>query len=67
MNFTNLIFWSITIITGLIGTYKIDSIQKAITRARVRLIYESRTETWGSPRFYLNKSCSINKGGKKYP
>jgi len=34
----------------------LDKIQTLIWRAQAKLIYESRTETWGSPRFFLPKS-----------
>lgn len=50
MNFTSLIFWSVTIVTGLVGTYRIDVVQKAILTAQVKLIYLSRTDTWGTPK-----------------
>lgn len=51
MNLSNLIFWCVTIVTGLVGTYKIEDIQKAVLLAQAKLVYESRTETWGSPSF----------------
>lgn len=49
MNLTNLIFWSLSIITGLAGVHNIDAIHRGILGAQARLVYESRTETWGSP------------------
>jgi len=52
MNLGNLIFWSAGVITALAGIYNIDSIQRAIYKAQARIIYESRTETWGSPKFF---------------
>ncbi|WP_413575557.1 hypothetical protein ACLVWU_14545 [Bdellovibrio sp. HCB290] len=51
MNLTNLIFWSLSIITVLAGVHGIDAIQRVIWRAQVKIIYESRTERWGSPNF----------------
>lgn len=54
MNLSNLIFWSVTMITGLAGTYNIDAIQMAIRKAQVKFVYESRTTTWGSPRLFKN-------------
>ncbi len=51
MNLTNLILWSAGIITAWIGAHNIDSIQRTILKAQAQLIYESRTETWGSPKF----------------
>lgn len=55
MNLTNLIFWSASVITVLAGVHNIDSIQRAILKAQARIIYESRTETWGSPKFLSNE------------
>ncbi|HWU43547.1 MAG TPA: hypothetical protein VN132_08920, partial [Bdellovibrio sp.] len=55
-----LIFWSVTVITGLAGTYNIDAIQMAIWKAQAKLVYESRTTTWGSPRFFKNESTRAN-------
>lgn len=55
MNLTNLIFWSASVITALAGVHNIDSIQRAIWKAQARIIYESRTETWGSPKFLRNE------------
>ncbi|MNL36072.1 hypothetical protein D3C87_1581390 [compost metagenome] len=55
MNLGNLIFWSASVITALAGVHNIDSIQRTIWKAQARLIYESRTSNWGSPRFFKNK------------
>lgn len=54
MNLTSLIFWSVSFMTTLAGVHNIDSIQRAIWKAQARIIYESRTETWGSPKFLRN-------------
>jgi hypothetical protein len=58
MNLGNLIFWSASVITTLAGVHNIDSIQRAIWKAQARIIYESRTETWGSPKFLVTKEVS---------
>lgn len=52
MNLTNLILWAASIITVLAGVQNIDTIQQGILKAQARLVYESRTETWGSPKFF---------------
>jgi hypothetical protein len=54
MSLTNLIFWSASIITALAGVHNIYSIQRTIWKAQARIVYESRTETWGSPKFLRN-------------
>ena len=60
MNLTSLILWATGIITALAGTYNIDVIHKEILKAQAKLIYESRTETWGSPKFLNNDLHSLN-------
>lgn len=50
MNFTNIILWSFTVVSMWAVGKHVDDIHAAILKAQVRLIYESRTETWGSPR-----------------
>ncbi|NUN06797.1 MAG: hypothetical protein HUU57_13670 [Bdellovibrio sp.] len=56
MNLTSLIFWSLTLVTGLAATYNIEVIQMAILKAQAEIVYESRTATWGSPRFFKNEA-----------
>lgn len=50
MNFTNLILWSFAIVSAWVGVNHVDGIHAAILKAQARIIYEARTETWGSPR-----------------
>ncbi len=50
MNFTNIILWSFTFVSMWAVGNHVDDIHTAILKAQARLIYESRTETWGSPR-----------------
>ena len=64
MNLTNLILWSATIIAGLTGAFKIEAIQMAVWKAQAKIIYESRTETWGSPDF-LRAYSQNSHGGLK--
>lgn len=54
MSLSNLIFWSAGIVVTWAGVYHIDDIHQEILKAQVKLIYESRTETWGSPNFFWN-------------
>ncbi len=53
MNFSSLILWSTSIIIGLAGVRHLDDIHRSVLKAQAKLIYDSRTETWGSPRFLL--------------
>ncbi|KHD87213.1 MAG: hypothetical protein OM95_15640 [Bdellovibrio sp. ArHS] len=65
MNLSGLIFWSATVIAGLTGMYNMEGIQRAIWRAQARILYESRTETWGSPRFLEIKLQDNGKTNSK--
>lgn len=55
MNLTSLIAWSVGVIISLAGVHHIDDIHRGILKAQAKLIYESRTETWGSPKFFKAK------------
>lgn len=55
MNLTNLIFWSLSIITAITGVQNIDVIQRGILRAQAKLVYESRTANWGSPKVFRSQ------------
>lgn len=51
MNLSDLIKWCTGIVLGLAAVRNIDDIQRNVLKAQAILLYESRTETWGSPRF----------------
>ncbi len=51
MNLTNLILWSFAIVSMWAVGSHVDDIHTAILNAQAKLIYESRSETWGSPKF----------------
>ncbi len=52
----------IAIATGFVIAFSaignLDTLQTWIWRAQAKLIYESRTETWGSPRFFQREPTS---------
>jgi len=52
MNLDKLITISIAVVFALSLSMNLDKVQTLIWRAQAKLIYESRTETWGSPRFF---------------
>ena len=51
MNFSELIKWSIGVILAWSIVAHVDEIHRSLLKAQALLIYESRTETWGSPKF----------------
>jgi len=56
MNLDKLITIAAGIVFALSVTMNLDKLQTLIWRAQAKLIYESRTETWGSPRFFPRES-----------
>ncbi len=56
MNLDRLIAISVGVVIACSITMNLNEIQTWIWRAQAKLIYESRTETWGSPRFFPRES-----------
>ncbi len=52
MNLDKLFTWIISIIIAFAATGRLDVLQAWIWRAQAKVIYESRTSTWGSPRIF---------------
>lgn len=55
MNFDKLTDFAITIVLAAALAGNLDSFTKWVYVARAKLLYESRTETWGSPNFFKIK------------
>ena len=52
MSFDKLTDFAITIVLAAALAGDLDSFTKWVYVARAKLLYESRTETWGSPNFF---------------
>lgn len=65
MNLNKLVILSAGIVLALSATMNLNQLQTWIWRAQARLIYESRTETWGSPRFFPRESDKQEPKAKK--
>ena len=52
MNLDKLFALVIAVAFAFATAGQLDVLQNWIWRAQAKLIYESRTETWGSPRFF---------------
>lgn len=65
MNLDKLITISIAVVFALSLSINLDKVQTLIWRAQAKLIYESRTETWGSPRFFPRESDKQEAKAKK--
>jgi len=56
MNFDKLTDFAITMVLAAALAGNLDSFTKWVYVARAKLLYESRTETWGSPLFFQQNS-----------
>lgn len=54
MNLDKLFTWIVGVVIAFAMTGNLDTLQRWILRAQAKVIYESRTSTWGSPRFFSN-------------
>lgn len=52
MNLDKLFTWIAGIVIAFAVMGKIDVLQAWIWRAQAKVVYQSRTSTWGSPRFF---------------
>jgi hypothetical protein len=52
MNLDRLFTWITAIVLAFAVSGRIDLLQKWIWSAQARALYDSRTATWGSPRFF---------------
>ena len=55
MNLEKLFVWIIGVVAACAISGNLNVLQIWIIREQAKLIYESRTETWGSPRFIKQK------------
>lgn len=66
MNLDKLMVISAGIVATLLLSMSLQELQVLMWRAQAKIIYESRTETWGSPRFFLrNSDKNVTKSKKK--
>lgn len=66
MNLSNLIQWSLGVVLGMAAIHHLDDFHKGIIKAQAKLIYESRTSSWGSSNFLKGtnaKAINERKGG----
>lgn len=52
MNLDNLIKWATGVVLAAAVAGHLGDLQLWIWKAQAKLLYESRTSTWGSPRFW---------------
>jgi len=52
MNLEKLMTWLVGVVIAFSVTGKLDILQTLIWKAQAKVIYESRSSNWGSPRFF---------------
>lgn len=52
MNLNKITLWIMGIVISAAAIGQLDQLQSWIWKAQAKIIYESRTSTWGSPRFF---------------
>jgi hypothetical protein len=52
MNLEKLFIWITGIVIAFASTGQLDTLQDWIWKSQAKVIYESRSSNWGSPRFF---------------
>ncbi len=52
MNFDKLITWATGVVLAAALAGHLDELQLWVWKAEAKLVHDSRTSTWGSPRFF---------------
>lgn len=60
MNLDKIFTWIAGVVIAFAITGQLDLLQAWIWKAQAKVMYESRTSTWGSPRFFSSKSLTSN-------
>lgn len=76
MNLDKIFSWIVGVVIAFAALGKIDVLQAWIWRAQAKVVYASRTSTWGSPRFFpatgkfhslTKKNSEANRTGRNRP
>ncbi len=65
MNLEKLFIWITGIVITFASTGQLDVLQAWVWRAQAKVIYESRSSNWGSPRFF-NQSTAKESNPSKH-
>jgi hypothetical protein len=58
MNLDKLFAWVVGLVLVFAASGRLDVLQNWIWKAQAKVIYESRSSNWGSPRFFSTDSVS---------
>ncbi len=61
MNLEKLFIWITGIVLAYASTGQLDTLQAWIWNAQAKVIYESRSSQWGSPRFFPSTAQKSKK------
>lgn len=61
MNLDKLMAWIITIVLFFSATGNLDLLQKWVWKKQAQVIYDSRSSTWGSPRFFKTSAMELRR------
>ncbi len=64
MNLDKLFAWVVGVVLVFAATGRLEVLQNWIWRAQAKVVYELRTSTWGSPRFFNKAESSIPSSPK---
>ena len=56
MNLDKMFAWVVGVVFAFATVGKLDVLQAWAWRAQAKVIYESRSSSWGSPRFFTQKN-----------
>ncbi|MBL7670298.1 MAG: hypothetical protein JNM39_07410 [Bdellovibrionaceae bacterium] len=59
MNLDKLFAWAIGIAIAFAVIGRLDDLQTWVWKTQAKLIYQSRTKTWGSPRFFPDNKTEV--------
>lgn len=65
MNLDKLFAWIVGVVIAFASTDQLDVLQSWIWRAQARVLYESRTATWGSPRLFSIETSDVHRSSKR--
>lgn len=66
MSLEKLFTWIMGVVIAFAAAGQLDVLQAWVWRAQAKVIYESRTSNWGSPRFFKEKPRnSVTKSASK--
>ena len=67
MNLDKLFSWIAGVVIACAAVGQFDALQNWVMRAQAKVIYESRTSNWGSPRFFASPSPSSKSRESQTP